>query len=31
MCALAGMEFDPTGVYHAGARYYNPELQRFIS
>jgi len=25
------MEFDPSGLYHAGARFYNPELQRFIS
>ncbi|HTT76557.1 MAG TPA: RHS repeat-associated core domain-containing protein [Candidatus Binataceae bacterium] len=28
---LAGMEFDPDGMYHAGARYYHPGVQRFIS
>ncbi|MGH7813905.1 MAG: RHS repeat-associated core domain-containing protein [Candidatus Binataceae bacterium] len=28
---MAGMELDPTGLYHAGARYYNPRLRRFIS
>ncbi|MGH7815261.1 MAG: RHS repeat-associated core domain-containing protein [Candidatus Binataceae bacterium] len=28
---MAGMELDPTGLHHAGARYYNPGLRRFIS
>ncbi len=28
---MAGIEFDPTGLYHANARYYHPTLQRFIS
>ncbi len=29
--AMAGIELDPTGLYHAGARYYHPRLQRFLS
>jgi RHS repeat-associated protein len=28
---FAGMEYDPTGLYHTYARYYSPRLQRFIS
>jgi RHS repeat-associated protein len=28
---MAGIEYDPTGLYHAGARYYSPILQRFLS
>ncbi len=26
---FAGMEYDPTGLYHTHARYYSPRLQRF--
>jgi RHS repeat-associated protein len=26
---FAGMEYDPTGLYHTLARYYSPRLQRF--
>jgi RHS repeat-associated protein len=26
---FAGMEYDPTGLYHTWARYYSPRLQRF--
>jgi RHS repeat-associated protein len=26
---FAGMEYDPTGLYHTYARYYSPRLQRF--
>ena len=28
---MGGIELDPTGLYHAGARYYHPTLQRFLS
>jgi RHS repeat-associated protein len=28
---MGGIELDPTGLYHADARYYNPTLQRFLS
>jgi RHS repeat-associated protein len=28
---MAGIEIDPTGLYHANARYYNPALTRFVS
>jgi RHS repeat-associated protein len=28
---FAGMEYDPTGLYHTYARYYSPRLQRFTS
>lgn len=28
---MAGIEYDPTGLYHAGPRYYSPILQRFLS
>ncbi len=28
---MAGIEYDPTGLYHAGPRYYSPTLQRFLS
>jgi RHS repeat-associated protein len=28
---FAGMEYDPTGLYHTYARYYSPRLQRFIT
>jgi RHS repeat-associated protein len=31
MFGMGGIEFDPTGLYHAGARYHNPTLQRFLS
>ncbi|MFZ0660098.1 MAG: RHS repeat-associated core domain-containing protein, partial [Candidatus Binataceae bacterium] len=29
--AMAGMENDPSGLYHANARYYSPALTRFLS
>ena len=29
--AFSGREIDPTGLYFYRARYYNPQLQRFIS
>jgi RHS repeat-associated protein len=29
--AFSGREIDPTGLYFSRARYYNPQLQRFIS
>jgi RHS repeat-associated protein len=28
---FAGMESDPTGLYHTLSRYYSPTLQRFLS
>ncbi len=28
---MAGIEYDPSGLYNANARYYSPALQRFIS
>jgi RHS repeat-associated protein len=28
---MAGMENDPSGLYHANARYYSPALTRFLS
>ena len=28
---MAGIEIDPTGLYHANARYYSPALTRFVS
>lgn len=28
---MGGIELDPTGLYHAGARTYHPTLQRFLS
>jgi RHS repeat-associated protein len=28
---FAGMEYDPTGLYHTYARYYHPRLRRFLS
>ncbi len=28
---MAGIEYDPTGLYHAGPHYYSPILQRFLS
>jgi len=29
--AMAGMEMDPTGLYHANARYYSPTPMRFLN
>ena len=29
--AMGGIELDPTGLYHAGARTYHPTLHRFLS
>ncbi|MGC1344499.1 MAG: RHS repeat-associated core domain-containing protein, partial [Candidatus Binataceae bacterium] len=31
VCAMAGIENDPSGLYHANARYYSPALTRFLS
>lgn len=28
---MGGIELDPTGLYHAGVRFYHPTLQRFLS